>query len=42
MGINCLKKTIYVVKNGKIVLNNLAIPTTWAEYYPAVGVSRED
>jgi len=42
MGVNCFNRTIYVTKNGKNVLNNIAIPPTWTDYYPAVGVSKEN
>ncbi len=38
-GINSLKRSFFMVKNGEIVLQDIAIPANWSEFYPAVGVS---
>ena len=31
-----------MVKNGKVVVPEIAIPANWSEFYPAVGVSHEN
>ena len=40
IGVNCINRTFFVVKNGQIVINNIDIPPNWHDYYPAVGVSK--
>lgn len=41
LGINCHKRTFFVVKNGLVVLKGVDIPYNWNEYIPAVSLTNE-
>ena len=41
IGVNCHSHTFLVVKNGRVVSNNVPVPQQWTEFFPAVGVCND-